>query len=88
MTMTREEYEAQHPVGSVNVQEDGVVRPMTEAEWTSWADDAMAAQALEQAEIEAAAAKEVTKQSAIEKLAALGLTVDEIKEAFGLEAPQ
>ena len=34
------------------------------------------------------AAKDATKQSAIEKLAALGLTVDEIKEAFGLEAPQ
>ena len=28
------------------------------------------------------------RQSAIEKLAALGLTVDEIREAFGLEAPQ
>jgi hypothetical protein len=86
--MTREEYEAQHPVGAVNVQEDGVVRPMTEAEWTSWVDKAMEMQAAEQAEIEAAAAKEATKQSAIEKLAALGLTVDEIKEAFGLEAPQ
>ena len=86
--MTRAEYEAQHPLGSVNVQEDGVVRPMTEEEWTAWVDDAMAAQAVQQAEVEAAAAKEATKQSAIEKLAALGLTVDEIKEAFGLEAPQ
>jgi len=28
------------------------------------------------------------RQSAIEKLEALGLTVDEIREAFGLEAPQ
>ena len=45
--------------------------------------------AIAQAEYEAAiAAKDATKQSAIEKLAALGLTVDEIKEAFNLEAPQ
>jgi ribosomal protein S11 len=45
--------------------------------------------AIAQAEYEAAiAAKDAIKQSAIEKLAALGLTVDEIKEAFGLEAPQ
>ena len=86
--MTRAEYEAQHPLGSVNVQEDGVVRPMTDAEWTAWVDDAMAAQAAQQAEVEAAAAKEATKQSAVEKLAALGLTVDEIKEAFGLEVSQ
>ena len=41
-----------------------------------------------QAEADAQAVKDATKQSAIEKLAALGLTVDEIKEAFGLEAPQ
>ena len=82
--MTREEFEAQHPLGSVNVQEDGVVRPMTEEEWTAWVDNAMAAQAAEQAEVEATAAKEATKQSAIEKLAALGLTVDEISAAFGL----
>jgi len=83
--MTREEYEAQHPLGSVNIQEDGVVRPMTEAEWTAWVDKAMETQAAEQAEIEAAAAKEATKQSAIDKLAALGLSVDEIRAAFGLE---
>lgn len=83
--MTREEYEAQHPVGSVNVQEDGVVRPMTEAEWTAWVDAAMEIQAEEQAEADAVAAKEAAKQSAIEKLAALGLTVDEIRAAFGLE---
>ena len=86
--MTRAEYEAQHPLGSVNVQHDGESRPMTEAEWTAWVDKAMETQAAEQAEVEAAAAKEVTKQSAIEKLAALGLTVDEIKEAFGLEVSQ
>ena len=86
--MTRAEYEAQYPLGSVNVQEGDVVRPMTEAEWVAWVDTAMEAQAAEQAEVEAAAAKEATKQSAVEKLAALGLTVDEIKEAFGLEVSQ
>ena len=83
--MTRAEYEAQHPLGSVNIQQDGETRPMTAEEWTVWVDKAMEAQAAEQAEADAQAA---TKQSAIEKLAALGLTVDEIKEAFGLEAPQ
>jgi len=86
--MTRAEYEAQHPLGTVNVQQDGETRPMTEAEWTAWVDQAMEAQAAEQSEADAQAAKDATKQSAIEKLAALGLTVDEIKEAFGLEAPQ
>ena len=86
--MTRAEYEAQHPLGSVNIQQDGETRPMTEAEWTAWVDQAMEAQAAEQAEADAQAAKDATKQSAIEKLAALGLTVDEIKEAFGLEVPQ
>ena len=85
MTMTRKEYEAQHPLGSVNVQEDGVVRPMTEAEWTAWVDTAMEAEAAEQAEADALAADAASKQSAIDKLAALGLTVDEIRVAFGLE---
>jgi hypothetical protein len=82
--MTREEYEAQHPVGSVNVQEDGVVRPMTQAEWTAWVDAAMEVQAAEQAEADAREAQETAKQSAVSKLAALGLTVDEISAAFGL----
>ena len=83
--MTRAEYEALYPLGSVNVQQDGETRPMTEAEWTAWVDQAMETQAAEQAEVDAQAAKDATKQSAIEKLAALGLTVDEIREAFGLE---
>ena len=86
--MSRAEYEAQHPLGSVNIQINGEARPMTEAEWAAWVDQAMEAQAAEQAEADAQAAKDATKQSAIEKLAALGLTVDEIKEAFGLEVPQ
>ena len=82
--MTRAEYEAQHPLGYVNVQEDGVVRPMTEAEWTAWVDTAMAAQAAQQAQADAREAKEAARQSAIDKLAALGLSVDEISAAFGL----
>jgi len=83
--MTRAEYEAQHPLGTVNVQQDGETRPMTEVEWTAWVDQAMEAHAAEQAEAAAVAAKEAARQSAIDKLAALGLTVDEINAAFGLE---
>jgi len=83
--MTRAEYEAQHPLGSVNVQQDGESRPMTEAEWTAWIDQAMEAQAAEQARQDAVAADAAAKQSAIDKLAALGLSVDEIRAAFGLE---
>ena len=86
--MTRAEYEAQHPLGSVNVQHDGETRPMTEAEWTAWVDKAMEAQATEQAEVDAVAAREAAKQSALDKLAALGLTVDEINAAFGLGGAQ
>jgi len=41
--------------------------------------------AVQQAQQEEAAAEEATRQSAIEKLAALGLSVDEIRVAFGLE---
>ena len=40
--------------------------------------------AVQQARADAVAAKEAAKQSAIDKLAALGLTVDEISAAFGL----
>lgn len=40
--------------------------------------------AVQQAQTDAAAAREAAKQSAIDKLAALGLTVDEISAAFGL----
>ena len=83
--MSRAEYEAQHPLGSVNVQHDGETRPMTEAEWTAWVDRAMEAQAAEQARQDAVAADDAAKQSAIDKLAALGLSVDEIRAAFGLE---
>jgi len=41
--------------------------------------------AVQQAQQDAVAAKEAARQSAISKLAALGLTVDEISAAFGLE---
>jgi len=40
--------------------------------------------AVQQARADAIAAKEAAKQSAVDKLAALGLTVDEISAAFGL----
>ena len=40
--------------------------------------------AVQQAQADAVAAKETARQSAIDKLAALGLTVDEISAAFGL----
>jgi len=83
--MSRAEYEAQHPLGSVNIQINGEARPMTEAEWTAWVDRAMEAQAAEQARQDAVAADAAVKQSAIDKLAALGLSVDEIRAAFGLE---
>jgi ribosomal protein S11 len=42
--------------------------------------------ALQQAEADAVAAKQAARQSAIDKLAALGLTVDEISAAFGLDS--
>jgi hypothetical protein len=58
---------------------------MTEVEWTAWVDKAMEAQAADQAEADAVAADDAAKQSAIDKLAALGLSVDEIRAAFGLE---
>jgi len=41
--------------------------------------------AVQQARQDAVAAKETARQSAISKLAALGLTVDEISAAFGLD---
>jgi len=82
--MTRAEYEAQHPLGSVNIQQDGETRPMTEAEWTAWVDQVMEAQAAEQAEADAVAAKEAARASGVAKLEALGLTVDEVSAVFGV----
>jgi hypothetical protein len=40
--------------------------------------------AVQQAEADAKEAKQAARQSAVDKLAALGLTVDEISAAFGL----
>ena len=40
--------------------------------------------AVQQAQADAVAAKEAARESAVNKLAALGLTVDEISAAFGL----
>ena len=37
--MTKAEYEAKYPLGSVNIQVDDQVRPMTEAEWQAWVDE-------------------------------------------------
>jgi len=42
--------------------------------------------AVRQARQDAVAAKEAARQSAMDKLAALGLTVDEISAAFGLDS--
>ena len=35
-TYTRDELEALYPLGSVNVQVDDDVRPMTQDEWDAW----------------------------------------------------
>ena len=82
--MTRAEYKAQHPLGTVNVQHDGETRPMTEVEWTAWIDQAMEAQAAQQAEADVVAAKEAARASGVAKLEALGLTVDEVSAVFGV----
>jgi len=42
--------------------------------------------AVQQQQADAVTAKEAARQSAIDKLAALGLTVDEISAAFGLDS--
>lgn len=50
--MTREEYEAEYPLGSVNVQVDDEVRPMDEAEWTAWVEETWNADQPTQEEID------------------------------------
>jgi len=37
-TWTRQELEELHPDGTVNVQIDDLVRPMTHEEWDTWID--------------------------------------------------
>lgn len=61
-------------------QVNGHVRPLTDAELVQRELDRQFAEQ-RQTEI---AAKEAARQSAVNKLAALGLTVDEISAAFGL----
>lgn len=51
--MTKAEYEALYPLGSVNVQHDGETRPMTEAEWQAWVDKTWNADQPTQAEVDA-----------------------------------
>ena len=51
--MTRAEYEAQHPLGSVNIQNGDTTRPMTADEWTAWVDTTWNADQPTQAEVDA-----------------------------------
>jgi len=64
---------------------EAVTRDMTPEEQADHDAREAAWIADQQAQADAEVAKQATKQSAIDKLAALGLTVDEIREAFGLE---
>ena len=40
-TYTRDELEALYPCGTVNVQVDDDVRPMTQDEWDAWIESAV-----------------------------------------------
>ena len=51
--MNRAEYEAQHPLGSVNTQDGATVRPMTADEWQAWIDKTWNASNPTQAEVDA-----------------------------------
>jgi hypothetical protein len=61
-------------------QVNGQVRPLTDAEI---AQRELDRQAAEQRQTEIAA-KEAARQSGIDKLTALGLTVDEVSAVFGI----
>jgi len=50
--MTRAEYEALYPLGSVNTQDGTTVRPMTADEWTAWVDQTWNADQPTQAEVD------------------------------------
>jgi len=63
-------------------QVNGEIRPLNDAELAQRELDRQAAEQ----QADAVAAKETARQSAISKLAALGLTVDEISAAFGLDS--
>ena len=47
-TWTREELEELHPEGSVNVQVDDNVRPMTHAEWDAWIEQQVGVEKMEE----------------------------------------
>jgi len=66
------------------MQEDGAVRPMTEAEAAQFEADRAAAAAAAQAAADEAAAKEAAKASALAKLEALGLTTEEAQAIAGI----
>jgi len=65
---------------------EAVIRDMTPEEQADHDAREAAWIADQQAQADAQAAKEAARQSAISKLAALGLTVDEISAAFGLDS--
>ena len=67
-------------MSNLRVNIGGEDRPMTEQEI---ALHQITIQGL-QAQADAVAAKEVARQSGIDKLAALGLTVDEVSAVFGV----
>ena len=47
-TWTREELEELYPEGSVNVQVDDNVRPMTDAEWDAWIEQQVGVEKMEE----------------------------------------
>ena len=64
-------------------QDGDTVREMTDAEYTQWQQDAADAQAAETARAAAEEAAVAAKASAKAKLAALGLTEEEINALTG-----
>ena len=67
-----------------NIQEDGIVREMTDAELAQWEADQTRAEVDAQAQADALAAKEAAKASALAKLEALGLTAEEAQAIAGI----
>jgi hypothetical protein len=51
--MTKAEYEALYPLGSVNTQDGDTARPMTAEEWQAWVDETWNASNPTQAEVDA-----------------------------------
>ena len=52
--MTRAEYEARYPLGTVNIQDGETTRPMTADEWQAWIDSTWNAEGPTVEEVEAA----------------------------------